>query len=100
MIRYICDLCRREIDPAREVCYHVQIQVSAAFEPVTEDEPDDRDHLEEIHDLLESLNQMGEEAYESAHETLHFDLCPQCRRRFLRNPLGRDAGKLLGFSKN
>jgi len=30
----------------------------------------------------------------------HYELCPQCYRSFLRNPLGRDAGAALHFSKN
>jgi len=30
----------------------------------------------------------------------HYELCPQCYRAFLRNPLGRDTGVALHFSKN
>ncbi|MGB9688781.1 hypothetical protein [Thermogutta sp.] len=100
MIRYVCDMCRREIHPDRDIRYQVKIEVRAAFEPMSDDEPDDRDHLEEIQDILESLNQLGEEAFESAEKVLQFDLCSECRKRFLRDPLGREASKILGFSKN
>lgn len=101
MIRYICDVCRREIDPNRETCYQVQIEISAAFDPTTEEPLDDRDHLEEIQDILESLEHLGDDAYESPHQVLKFHLCGTCRRRFVRNPLGgREAGKIIGFSKN
>lgn len=100
MIRYVCDLCGREIHPDRDIRYQVKIEVRAAFEPVTDEEPDDRDHLEEIHEILAALNQLGEEALETPEKTFQFDLCPECRKRFLRDPLGRDALKILGFSKN
>ncbi|ASV76262.1 hypothetical protein THTE_3661 [Thermogutta terrifontis] len=100
MIRYVCDLCRREIDPDRDIRYQVKIEVRAAFEPVNDDEPDDRDHLEEIQEILESLNQLGEEAFETAEKVLRFDLCAECRKKFLRDPLGRETSKILGFSKN
>ena len=29
-----------------------------------------------------------------------FDLCSSCHQKYLKNPLGRDATLLLGFSQN
>ncbi len=100
MIRYVCDMCKREIDPIRETHYQVKIEIAAAFDPVEEGEPDDRDHLEEIHDLLERFDVQNEEAFEPAHVVLTFDLCSKCRRSFLRNPLGRGTVRVLGMSDN
>lgn len=101
MIRYVCDLCGREIQQDRDIRYQVKIEVRAAFDPVNDDEdPDDRDHLEEIHEILSTLPQLGPEAFESAEKVFKFDLCAECRKKFLRDPLGRDAVKILGFSKN
>jgi hypothetical protein len=63
----------------------------------------DRDHLEEIHEVLERLDdldpndvQLGEDVYQQ----LRFDLCSECRQKFLRDPLGRRLAAQLDFSKN
>ena len=102
MIRYSCDLCKRELDPEEDLRYVVRMEVYAAFDPVViDDGMHDRDHLQEIQDVLERLedaedDQVGEEVYQQ----LRFDLCPECRRKFVKNPLGREAAKAFGFSKN
>jgi hypothetical protein len=31
---------------------------------------------------------------------MRFDLCPECRKKFLKNPLGREHSKQFDFSKN
>jgi hypothetical protein len=78
------------------------MEVYAAFDPASVDsEEDDRDHLEEIQDVLERLEdsadeQIGDEVYQQ----LRFDLCPECRKRFMKNPLGRETAKAFGFSSN
>ncbi len=103
MIRYYCDLCKRELDPGEDLRYVIKMEVYAALDPpasATEDE-NDRDHLEEIQDILERLDdsdcgQVGDDVYTQ----LQFDLCPECRRKFVSNPLGRKTAKVLDFSKN
>ena len=40
--------------------------------------------------------QIGDEVYEE----LRFDLCPDCRKKFVKNPLGRGSAKQFDFSKN
>lgn len=102
MIRYSCDLCKRDLDCEEDLRYVVKIEVYAAFDPTATNEDDnDRDHLQELQDILECLdqaddNQIGEDVYQQ----LRFDLCPQCRKKFLQNPLGRETAKALGFSSN
>jgi hypothetical protein len=102
MIRYTCDLCKRDLDPEEDLRYVVKMEVFAAFDPmVGDEEDDDRDHLQEIQDILERLedadcDQIGDDVYRQ----LRFDLCPECRKKFLQNPLGRDTASILGFSKN
>jgi hypothetical protein len=105
MIRYSCDLCKRELDPGKDLRYVAKIGVFAAFDPTSTDEDsDDREHLQEIQDILERLDsndqmsddQAGDELY---HE-LRFDLCPDCRKRFLKNPLGRESVRAFDFSEN
>ena len=102
MIRYSCDLCKREIRPEDDLHYVVKMEVYAAFDPAASDEEDDdRDHLQEIQDILERLedaesDRIGEEVYQQ----LRFDLCPECRKKFIKNPLGRETARVFGFSEN
>lgn len=102
MIRYVCDLCKREMDPDEDLHYVVKMEIYAAFDPnVTQEQDDDRDHLQEIQDILERLEQSdSEQVGEDVYQKLRFDLCPECRKKFLRNPLGRETVKALDFSKN
>ena len=102
MIHYSCDRCKRMIDPAQEVRYIVKLDVQMAFDPAEVDEPeDDRDHLAEIQELLESVDpEELELGIESAEQPRTFDLCPQCYRRFVQDPLGLEAGLRVGFSHN
>ena len=100
MIRFTCDLCKREIDPEGDLRYVVKIEIYASLDPMVLEE-DDRDHLQEMQDILErsedlDSDQIGDDVYQQ----LRFDLCPECRRRFLKNPLGRENAKILNFSEN
>jgi len=102
MLRYSCDLCGRELDSQNDLRYVVRMEVYAAFDPLRTDESeDDRDHLEEVQDIIERMedaecDQIGEDVYQQ----MRFDLCPECRKRFIKNPLGREAAKLCEFSEN
>jgi hypothetical protein len=104
MIRYSCDWCKRELDSQDDLRYVVKMEIFAAIDPAaTDDDEDDRDHLEEIQDILERMedstsDQIGDDVYQQ----LRFDLCPECRRKFLKNPLGRKAvaAKAFKFSTN
>ena len=101
MIRYSCDICKRDLDPDQDLRYVVKMEVFAAFDPAAADDDDDRDHLQEIQDILERMedaesDQIGEDVFQQ----LRFDLCPECRKKFLRDPLGRGIAKAFGFSAN
>ncbi len=101
MIHYSCDCCKRVLDPD-DLRYVVKMEVYAAFEPSAMDEADnDRDHLQEIQEILQRSedaddDQIGSDVYEQ----LRFDLCTECRKKFLKDPLGRDLSKQFDFSKN
>jgi len=99
MIRYSCDICKRDLDP-EDLRYVVKVEVYAAFDPIVV-EDDDRDHLEEIQDILQRLeDDESEQIGDDVYEQMRFDLCPECRKRFLKNPLGRESTKILDFSEN
>ncbi len=102
MIRYSCDLCKRELDSQDDLRYVVKMEIYAAFDPAAADaEGEDRDHLEEIQDILEGLeDSASEEIGDDVYQQLRFDLCPECRKKFVKNPLGRKTVKAFGFSSN
>ncbi len=102
MIRYSCDLCKRELDSEVDLRYVVKIEVYAAFDPTAASEDEnDRDHLQEIQDILESLEDADDDLIgNDVYQQLRFDLCPECRKKFLQNPLGRETAKAFGFSSN
>ena len=100
MIKFTCDLCKREIDPEEDLRYVVKMEIYAAFDPMALEE-DDRDHLQEIQDILERSEDLeSEQIGDDVYQQLRFDLCPECRRKFLKNPLGRENAKILNFSEN
>jgi hypothetical protein len=102
MIRYSCDMCKRDLDAETDLRYVVKMEVFAALCPAaSEEEDDDRDHLEQIQNMLERLDsgendQLNEEVYQQ----MRFDLCPECRKKFIQDPLGREIAKVFGFSEN
>ena len=101
MIRYTCDLCKRDLDPRSDLLYKVKIEIGAVFDPVEETIDDDRDHLQEIHDILEHMEDADvEHIADQVHQTMSFDLCAECRRQFVKRPLGRETTHLFDFSKN
>jgi hypothetical protein len=103
MIHYSCDLCKRDFDPEDDLRYVVKIEVFAAYDPNScSMDDEDRDHLQEIQDILESMEDDADERIgEDVYQKLRFDLCPECRRKFLKNPLAREKpAKAFGFSSN
>ena len=101
MIHYSCDCCKRRLDPQADLRYVVKMEVYASLDPLEDASDDDADHLQEIQDILERLEdcedpQIGEDVYQQ----LRFDVCSDCRRNFLRSPLGRRERKHFDFSDN
>ena len=67
------------------------------------DEDEDNDHLQEIQEILERLDDAEDDRIgEAVCQQLRFDLCPECRSKFVKNPLGCEnfVDKVAGFSKN
>jgi hypothetical protein len=108
MLHYSCDICKRPIHPQADVRHVVKIEVFPAVEDGPcgcedlDDYGGDADHLEEMQDLLEQLDDCDDPriAADAAARSLRFDLCDACRQRFVKNPLGIKSGKYLDFSKN
>ena len=101
MIHYSCDRCGRSLEND-DLRYVVQLEVYAAVEPMdVEDDEDDRDHLVEINEVLERLDDSEiDSAGDDIYRKMRFDLCPDCQQRLLRNPIGRNTVPQLNFSAN
>ncbi|MEZ6072991.1 MAG: hypothetical protein R3C10_22685 [Pirellulales bacterium] len=103
MIRYACDCCKRELDPDMDVRYVVKLEVYPSFDPPLGDDVDvdERDHLQEIQEAITALESSADEPTgEDVYRKMHFDLCPECHARYVRNPLGRELVASLEFSNN
>lgn len=103
MIRYSCDLCKRDLDVERDTRYVVQLEIAQVIEPLDSgEETDDRDYLEEIQDVLERCDHDDPllPLCDGAPRRHRYDLCADCAKRYLHNPLGRDQLKQFNFSQN
>jgi hypothetical protein len=102
MIHYSCDRCKRILDPEEDLRYVVKIEIHAAMEPMDVDEiEDDRDHLVEIQEILERLDDAENEAIgEDVYQKRRYDLCPDCYRKYIESPVGQERPAHIGFSQN
>jgi hypothetical protein len=102
MIHYSCDRCKRSIDTESELRYEVRLEVRAVMDMGGCDSgEDDRDHLLDIQEILERQEDAEDENIgEDVYQKSHYDLCPACYRKFIKNPLGRESLPHLNFSKN
>jgi hypothetical protein len=102
MIHYTCDRCKRQINTADQIRYVVQIDIQTAANQLMPDAEEDIDQLTELHQMLEGMTDPSIDDDDDSESSHHgrYDLCPDCHRQFLKNPLGRDAVLALGFSNN
>ena len=102
MIHFTCDMCGKPLLTDEDVRYVVKIEVYAAYDPmeVTEDELDE-DHLGEMSELIEHMEDMDpEELEDQVYRNFRYDLCPTCHRRYLRDPLFRQRYLRLDYHDN
>ena len=101
MIHFTCDACCRPINADEETRYVVRVEVYAALDDESEPVAEENDNLQEIDDLLERLADLDEaQLEEEVYRQVRYDLCPECRKKFLLNPLGMGDSVRLGFSQN
>ena len=101
MIHFSCDRCQRVISED-ELRFTVAIEIQVAIE----DEPFDGEELpaeemEVLHEVLDELNEEErEEVNQFAYQRQQHDLCLECQREYIANPLGCEQATRVGFSKN
>ena len=101
MVHITCDICGRSL-PAGDDRYVLKIEVFASHDPAELTEADlDADHMDEVSQLLSDLEVESEaEALAPTTQQFKYDLCSECRKRYVRDPLSKDAVPKLHFSKN
>jgi hypothetical protein len=102
MLHFSCDLCGKDL-PDDAVRYVVKMEAFAAVNPsqLTDDDLD-TDHVEEMAQLLNEIEDGEREPPEELPtcSKRRFDLCISCYRKFLKDPLGRDTATRFDFSEN
>ena len=103
MLHFSCDVCGKDLPPEGAARYVVKMEAFAATDPADLTEDDlDTDHVEEMAQLLRDIEDGEADGPEllPACTKLRYDLCPVCYRKFVKDPLGRDAATRFDFSEN
>jgi hypothetical protein len=101
VIRYCCDRCKRDIDTSCDLRYTVTIEIDAAVDGVEPEMVDDPDHLDGLQDLLDSADDICSSVFsDEIYQRKQFDLCKDCFRQYIKNPLAKEPAGVSGFSKN
>ncbi len=89
MYGIVCDACNRPLLVDSPVRYVTKVEVYAAYDPleITEEDLQAADR-ESWRQLIEAVEQADPKELEAqVHQTFRFDLCPECRARYVRDPL-------------
>lgn len=94
----VCDRCGGTLLLDSDVRYRARIEVFAAYDPLEISSSElGRDLEGEMQSLIHQMEKMDPEVLQDqVHRQFEFDLCPPCQRLFLRDPLGRNAGRIEG----
>ncbi|MBV8127095.1 MAG: hypothetical protein JO114_05435 [Planctomycetaceae bacterium] len=80
----------------------VKIEAYPGFDPteIKEDDLED-DSMEAVSQVLQREGALSSDELSSTlHRGFRFDLCPACHRKFVNDPLGKEAIRSFDFSKN
>ena len=102
MMHFSCDVCGKDMTPDGAERYVLKMEAFAATDPagLTDDDLDP-DHVEAMARMLCELEESEEEpALPPTAKKMRFDLCPNCFRKFVNDPLGRESAAKFDFSPN
>jgi hypothetical protein len=80
----------------------VKIEAYATHDPAEITEADlDEDHMEAVSQLLRDMedNVVSPDMAEP-YKNFRYDLCPECHKKFVRDPLGKENAQKFDFSEN
>jgi hypothetical protein len=78
------------------------MEVYAAMDPLDlADVDEDRDNLDELQEIIaRSEDSDSDRIGDDIYQQMRFDLCSECRKRFVENPVIREPAKQFDFSEN
>ncbi len=84
-------MCGKDLAARGAGRYIVRVEVFAAESPIEFAEQDlARDHRAEIRDLIDELSRANPDDIEDqTYRRFRFDLCADCQRGYLKDPLSR-----------
>ncbi len=102
MLHVTCDLCGKKLRPGDDHHYVVKIEAYAAQDPAEITEADlEEDHMEAVSQLLREMEDNPEQPdLPEPYQNFRYDLCPECHKKFVRDPLGKDTAQKFDFSEN
>jgi hypothetical protein len=103
MFHITCDLCGKQIPADETNRYVVKMEIYAARDPsVLTDADLEEDHMEAVSNLLreEADGLVDPDEVAPAYKNVRYDLCPSCHKKFVRDPLGKEAAQKFDFSEN
>lgn len=82
-------MCGKGLLADEDVRYEVTIEIKSAYDPMEiTDEDLKQDHLKEIKQLLKQMKDRDpQELQDEVYRVFKFDLCHQCQKKLLQNPL-------------
>jgi hypothetical protein len=62
----------------------------------------DEDHMEAVSQLLRDMedNLADPDDLAPPYKNFRYDLCPDCHKKFIRDPMGKEAAQKFDFSEN
>jgi hypothetical protein len=102
MVHVTCDLCGKVLQGGEDQRYVVKIEAYAVHDPSELTEEDlDEDHMEAVSQMLQECEENETEAeLVDPYKSFRYDLCPECHKKFVRDPLAREREQKFDFSKN
>lgn len=102
MVHFTCDLCGTDLSTTGAPRYEVRIVAYPVHSSDRiRDEDLAEDNLEAVSQLLQRIEEQGGDHEDlAAAKGFRYDLCPECFKRYRKNPLNREKKLVLEFSEN
>ncbi|MEW6025823.1 MAG: hypothetical protein AB1599_00810 [Planctomycetota bacterium] len=95
MFHFICDRCEKGLLLGEDVRYEMTVEIKSAYDPMEITGEDlKKDFNDEILELLNKMkHKTQEELEDQVYKLFKFDLCMECQKRILKDPLLREGYK-------
>ena len=89
MFHFICDRCGKGLLISEDVRYEMTIEIKSAYDAMEITRADlNKDFNDEILNLLNKMkHKTQQELEDEVYKLFKFDLCMECQKEMLKNPL-------------